>query len=139
MNIYEIIWKIGKFFKRKKDYVPMYTENFLDRAYDLKIKIDNKTIYRAELVNTRVCYDVHLAKSAICFSDRRQPNIHTNFQMIFCKTSGAAKNKIVIGDWTLNLEKYSKDEIVNILRKHIPADNFYSEHDDETIERAFKV
>lgn len=139
MNIYEIIWKIGKFFKRKKDYVPMYTENFLDHAYDLKIKIDNKTIYRAELVNTRVCYDVHLAKSAIGFSDRRQPNIHTNFQMIFCKTSGAAKNKIVIGDWTLNLEKYSKDEIVNILRKHIPADNFYSEHDDETIERAFKV
>lgn len=139
MNIYEIIWKIGKFFKRKKDYVPMYTENFLDRAYDLKIKIDNKTIYRAELVNTRVCYDCHLAKSAIGFSDRRQPNIHTNFQMIFCKTSGAAKNKIVIGDWTFNLEKYSKDEIVNFLRKYIPADNFYSEHDDETIERAFKV
>lgn len=139
MNIYEIIWKIGKFFKRKKDYVPMYTENFLDRAYDLKIKIDNKTIYRSELVNTRVCYDVHLAKSAISFSDRREPHIHNNFQMIFCKTSGAAKNKIVIGDWTLNLEKYSKDEIVNILRKYIPADNFYSEHDDETIERAFKV
>ena len=132
MNIFNI-------FKKKKDYTPLQQANFEEHGFDLKIKIDNKVIYRSNLCNTRVCYDVHLAKSAIAFSDRREPNIHTNFQMIFCKTSGAAKNKIVIGDWTLNLEKYSKDEIVNILRKHIPADNFYSEHDDETIERAFKV
>lgn len=132
MNIFNI-------FKKKKDYTPLQQANFEEHGFDLKIKIGEKVIYRSNLCNTRVCYDVHLAKSAIAFSDRREPNIHTNFQMIFCKTSGAAKNKIVIGDWTLNLEKYSKDEIVNFLRKYIPADNFYSEHDDETIERAFKV
>ena len=130
---------IFNIFKKKKNYTPLQQENFVERGFDLKIKIGDKVIYRSELVNTRVCYDCHLAKPAIGFSDRRQPNIHTNFQMIFCKTSGAAKNKIVIGDWTFNLERYSKDEIVNFLRKYIPADNFYSEHDDETIERAFKV
>ena len=131
--------KIKNIFAAKKDYTALQVENFEEHGYDLKLIREGKTVWKGQLCNTRVCYDVHLAKSAIAFSDRREPNIHTNFQMIFCKTSGAAKNRIVIGDWTFNLEKYSKDEIVNFLRKYIPADNFYSEHDDETIERAFKV
>lgn len=138
MNIFNIIAKIKNIFA-KKDYTALQAENFEEHGYDLKLLREGKTAWKGQLCNTRVCYDCHLAKKAISFSDRRQPNINTNFTMFWCGTPGAATDTIVIGDWTLNLGSYPKDKVVELLRKHIPADNFYSEHDDETIERAFKV
>ena len=134
-----IISKIIGFFKKQKDYSSLYAQNFIEHGYDLKVMVGNNVVWKGNCCNTRVCYDCHLAKHAIAFSDRSQPNIHTNFTMFWCKTVGAARNKLVVGDWTFNLEKYDKEKIVEFLRKYIPADNFYSEHDDETIERAFKV
>ena len=138
MKTFNIIAKIKNIFA-KKDYTALQVENFEERGYDLKLLREGKTVWKGQLCNTRVCYDCHLAKKAIGFSDRRQPNINMNFTMFWCGTPGAATDTIVIGNWSLNLGSYPKDKVVELLRKHIPADNFFSEHDNDSIERAFKV
>lgn len=138
MKTFNIIAKIKNIFA-KKDYTALQVENSEEHGYDLKLLREGKTVWKGQLRNTRVCYDCHLTKKAIEFSDRRQPNINTNFTMFWCGTPGTATDTIVIGNWSLNLGSYPKDKIVEILRKHIPADNFFSEHDNDSIERAFKV
>ena len=139
MKNFNIIAKIKNIFAAKKDYTALQVENFEEHGYDLKLLREGKTVWKGQLCNTRVCYDCHLATKAIAFSDRRQPNINTNFTMFWCGTPGAATDTIVIGKWSLNLGSYPKDKVVELLRQHIPADNFFSEHDNDSIERAFKV
>lgn len=61
---------IFNIFKKKKNYTPLQQENFVERGFDLKIKIGDKVIYRSELVNTREFYHHLTGMMGFCFGDK---------------------------------------------------------------------
>lgn len=107
---------------------------FIESSFDLKVDYHKvaglrpRFIY-GNLCNVQVYPNVRYCPNSIVFRNVKSvmngtDEIKDYGGMIWCKSEPTT---LKIGNWSIELDRYPKEKVLEILRQHIPAENFHDE------------
>lgn len=110
---------------------------FIESSFDLKVDYHEpkglrpRFIY-GNLCNVQVYPNVRYCPNAICLENVKTVMNGTDEindkggWLVWCGTKDEPTT-LKVGNWTIELDRYPKEKVLEILRQHIPSENFHNE------------